>query len=1686
MALTLGQFLRSDMANDKAQAKSEMDVTKLDAEAAATAAQYLPDTAKVRTSGAPTKTGAVAEAFGNDPRAEYGPEIKRVYDTLIRTPEYNGLAPGEIFAHAKEIAKYKPGEDGRSLLDRANEQQFRDESSWFGRPGKPLDPVAYQQYKAGRQAEEGNTTSFDFAHLGEQVALGAAGTLGAAGAAAAGVAAAPAILGGLAATGIYTAAKQAAQGRFLEGDHPIKDFLLDWAGNTGAVAMGVIPGAGIAKAGTSIATTAAKVGVEVAAGSEAGRLLRNAYVSSDYGKSNEGTLKGALLEMGADLGGFIAGGTAANSIIGRLGKAGAAVSKADEMTQALAVYEGGGSPAMRGPQHINFTRTYEAQQEANKTLELVGREYDANGNALVFDMLENAERAAIPGKGMLPEGNSRLPSGVGSPALDRSSSIFQGSEQTGMGAIAQPGMDVTAGRPVRVTPEGTAMTMDQFQPALPSNLPNPQEVSRMRFNPDGSVARPSDYVDVRSSENPMSPMTDAPRQPRKFATLGEMYPHAYGPQDSFQNETITALDLTPRLSSKTARKAFTQLDNPSVERALDMSAKGIPITEATSVVVKDQAIATRAAQFDNEVFTAAPVLPKSKGALRLQSLGYDADDLSRVDPAVIRMAEKLSVPDSQFVTAKKMTAALPADPMTGEAAVGAKRITPRMVGLAKEEAETKALSLRDELAGLDTAPPEFGSVYGQPLDRQMAYMQKLADDPELYQLERSKLMRMVFDRTPGLEGAADDALVDAFNAHPVSKAFNDMARRAADEGIMATWKGLDEEGQAIVSSAVRLPKYIDEGSVAIGSLAERIDKARAALADVPDSELPWKMLGLLGGSTAVLGVVGLPEDSQAGVLSSALNGMKAFMPKSMGKTLASADKKAVDEIIKSGIKEHFVGIESDPVTGAKGSYMRQVPVNKMTEASLGNEKNPGFGLASAIQRDKRLPFGLDRILSVGGLGRLVYGNNDPGVQLASMMTAVNFNINKVYGPRIQAAFDSVGAKSMAKEIGERINPIEKEAGWVTKAYSTAAHREHTISQKLEPLLAKAAEKDANPKFAERVQALQDQLAEAKQIRENLQPRYDEYVGKKNEVFKEFAGRADNPSVRMGLALDDTPDFQRYPWLKGMLSEQELQAVSLIRDVNNEYAARMLDLGQRPISRPYLHYINTPEMAQAAREGFEKFVADKSPFYANAAPYSKMYSREMFSTPIIPDAVESQFAYIHDVERRLGGMEFWGKASDKTSWLAHSKSAATQNNPAASLYWDKVKEMMRPEQYGTADRWAQRYTTFEAARLLSFAPSTGAKHLFKMFGQASQMGLTQTVRFLDDAAKIAITNMVRGAPLGKTFEGLTAADAKSPDLINTFVRSVTTQRQHANILDGFELSSRQAPGWFDKWLGGFAEKGGVFISGAEAIDRVNTVLAAADMAAKSGMTAQQAMYGIYSSIMHNNFLSGPLNAPWMKNPLIKSVAMFQVTPFKILERRLGVTLGAAASAKDAWSVLKDASGLDRVLKGGMKELKNMTPGEALTQLRGVREYITQGEAAFKTSQFAEALFKRGDTFGNSYTAQFARDALYTSLVLGGGAAAMDTDFSEHMLHIPFMKFGTGDTEIGLTTSPIVKGTIKNYKDHVEGNDFSVATFFKNYLGQQGLVPTTVHKAMRINDNDVPEIYKGSWLKYLFSAPAAGAH
>jgi hypothetical protein len=541
----------------------------------------------------------------------------------------------------------------------------------------------------------------------------------------------------------------------------------------------------------------------------------------------------------------------------------------------------------------------------------------------------------------------------------------------------------------------------------------------------------------------------------------------------------------------------------------------------------------------------------------------------------------------------------------------------------------------------------------------------------------------------------------------------------------------------------------------------------------------------------------------------------------------------------------------------------------------------------------------------------------------------------------------------------------------------------------------------------------------------------------------------------------------------MLSPSEKNAVLQIQNVMGEYKGRVIaTMGEDAvIAGNYVKHSRAllPEQVERYAQLEEK-LSKMGMNGKEVIALTKLHERGIYSQQMIPDIGRNMADYVPDVETRLMNADFWNK------WKPFVNTTTVKNSPALKGMFDRIAESARPVEQTALRRFNTYYAKLETIRLIGGLVSAPAKHLFKVLGDVSQLGLLNTTSVMADAAAVGTRNFVK-IQAGKLADAgfMSQETAKGmfskTKVVDDFAAAVINQRGMVDYLADIEktygVGHRTA---IDKILDPLTELSGMGIRVIETFDRTVSVLAAAKMANKNGMTGQQAMYGIYDTILKNNFLSGQLNSAWAKDPNVRALFLFQNTPFKIWERRVSNAVIAGTDLKTAFGTIK----------------KQDLPA-AQAELQGMRRWAAQASQAFKKGVIQDALGSSKDVFGNAVSGQFMREALGVGVVLSGGAMA-GVNLSSYLLHTPFAGPSyNGDPTLSM--SPITKaawyagaGKKPAGDEDWDKDDRSIiADFFKHWHGTAGY-SLMASKFGRISRDEIPEQYKDSKFKFLFAMPA----
>lgn len=336
----------------------------------------------------------------------------------------------------------------------------------------------------------------------------------------------------------------------------------------------------------------------------------------------------------------------------------------------------------------------------------------------------------------------------------------------------------------------------------------------------------------------------------------------------------------------------------------------------------------------------------------------------------------------------------------------------------------------------------------------------------------------------------------------------------------------------------------------------------------------------------------------------------------------------------------------------------------------------------------------------------------------------------------------------------------------------------------------------------------------------------------------------------------------------------------------------------------MHYAWHPSWRESNAARYAEKIGLELP--VTTVPNNQFHHRIKGSLPMVPDAQYSVQMYVPEAERILGWRQFWNKGGERgLSWYKHMQSSTVQNNSALRSMWNAIKDASIPTQQFEVDKWADRYTAFEAFRLLSASPSVAYKHFFKNIGTWGSLGFGEAASHMGTAVSTAVRAKAMSGEGQRFFSAIGLDTSKlNKKFYDDAARSMTTQMRRMSILDDMDLKPSSSLGWLDNFLGNVNHHTGFMVRAVESYDRMHSFLAAAEMSAKQGLTARDASYAIFDAIIKNNFLGGALNPSWAKSPVVRAVTLFQTTAFKIFERRLVSAVQSGTAIKKAWRSAAD--------------------------------------------------------------------------------------------------------------------------------------------------------------------------------------
>jgi hypothetical protein len=584
--------------------------------------------------------------------------------------------------------------------------------------------------------------------------------------------------------------------------------------------------------------------------------------------------------------------------------------------------------------------------------------------------------------------------------------------------------------------------------------------------------------------------------------------------------------------------------------------------------------------------------------------------------------------------------------------------------------------------------------------------------------------------------------------------------------------------------------------------------------------------------------------------------------------------------------------------------------------------------------------------------------------------------------------------------------------------------------------------------------------------------------------KLIADPVTGPNVRVSLALED-PTRTLFPWLP-QLSRNEEVAVGKLRGLLDQYQVRLKDRGI-PTRDNYFPHSPHPEMSKI----YNAEVSD----LIGGAPYQKFYSRTTNSRALLPDINYTMNHYLTDIEPRIQNHDFW----KKSGWEAIKDSDLIKLNPGAKKAFDLLYEGTKPQAQTWGNTAARRYAEFEAVHKLFLSPSAGLKHLVKMTADIASVGVSVFAKSLPETTGFLVRsalNKTWGVNQNSIRSGLEKIGVKS----NRFSRQIMDDYMDSAIMSGhvrkymMDMGVESQEQIFNTAKTLWAKTqdvGSMWISLAELADRATSVSSALQMAGKRGMTVDQAMYGTYDLILKNNFLFGQFNPGWLNNPKIRAFFMFQATPFKIFERRFVMAERSLENVKQMTNSVSDVlgKGLDKNTSSTIKKMFGSAEGRAQLkqELFNIRAYMREGQSELKSNLIIDTLRQESDFFGTPILQQTVTDLLTVAAATYGGAHA-GLALADHFFHLPFLSTQSEAGKPELAVSPLLSGVMKGYaawKSREPEEDFLLKSITDRWLGAYGPLPKTLEKAVKLSENDIPEIYRkggsSGHLKYLFAIP-----
>lgn len=707
---------------------------------------------------------------------------------------------------------------------------------------------------------------------------------------------------------------------------------------------------------------------------------------------------------------------------------------------------------------------------------------------------------------------------------------------------------------------------------------------------------------------------------------------------------------------------------------------------------------------------------------------------------------------------------------------------------------------------------------------------------------------------------------------------------------------------------------------------------------------------------------------------------------------------------------------------------------------------------------------LDRLLSPHTRAEMHFDARDAnGARMAHSPAVEMADRSQVANANTQATLDAVNNILKNNGIENKLNEIVEETRGLSEKYHKIINLEAPYHQARMSIIddvlngtyrskadTKSYELSKNIRYAKSFNKLDKEDKEAFRILQNeydvhtealgkLQPDIDAFNAEHEALMKQLASKYS--TARVALAVDGTGMSADNPWLLKMLTANEKVAANKIADINKAYAVRMQETGHDIIAGPYMHHPAHP-FADFTKD-LEHLASISNSDEQEALRLVKFHSRSFNSKLMVPDTAYIMGKYVPDAAKRIEISEFWKGWSPVVEQMR-----AIGGYDGALKMFDDIRTAFDPADMYPAAKWLNRYASFEVARLLSLSPSVSFKHILKTLGNWAIFPTSTNFEALSRTANLWARQVSQTAA-GSNFRG--------KDYISDLSKAYTTQSHiYAAVSDmaPYDIPTEKIDMLLQRWN----KVGSSFVQGVEMWDRGQTFNSAMLMASKKGMTPEQARYALMDSVLKINFLTGPNNPKWLKDPFIRTMLMFQGTPFKILEQRAMLAYQAGKDVKRTLDVLNK-----------------------------LRKDVKTGENNFKWHMLNDELTRSKDIYGNPYTTQFLRQMMTIGGVILTGKYAFDSELMGHTVtHIPGLQLGERGIQLGV--NPLVSATYRTIAEPSSAmsigkmgeDEFWLSRFFNHYFSNAGF-PAIAKKMIRLRDDDIPTIYKDNKLNYLFGVP-----